>query len=191
MGARLYNPITNQFTSPDPITGGNETTYTYPNDPINKNDFTGFFQINFWGMKAIEFALDAAAWIGGRLATAVNPLLGSVLSVVFGLLSNSISQAIDLTWGPKSRQTGSKFSFVELVLSGVSGALAGYIPVPVLTKLKNKIKRKFLGQTVEFLVEQGFSFVIKSVLEVFVMEPPEKNNETPGGPRKTFLEARH
>ena len=41
MGARVYNPVTNQFTSPDPVTGGNETSYTYPNDPINKNDFTG------------------------------------------------------------------------------------------------------------------------------------------------------
>jgi RHS repeat-associated protein len=41
MGARVYNPVTNQFTSPDPVTGGNETSYTYPNDPINKNDYTG------------------------------------------------------------------------------------------------------------------------------------------------------
>jgi len=43
MGARVYNPTTNQFTAPDPITGGNENTYTYPNDPINKCDFTGLW----------------------------------------------------------------------------------------------------------------------------------------------------
>jgi RHS repeat-associated protein len=42
MGARVYNPITNQFTSPDPITGGNETTYTYPNDPISYQDLDGW-----------------------------------------------------------------------------------------------------------------------------------------------------
>lgn len=41
MGARVYNPVTNQFTSPDPITGGNETPYTYPNDPITFQDFIG------------------------------------------------------------------------------------------------------------------------------------------------------
>jgi RHS repeat-associated protein len=41
MGARVYNPVTGQFTSPDPIPGGNETTYTYPNDPINSSDYTG------------------------------------------------------------------------------------------------------------------------------------------------------
>ena len=41
MGARVYNPETNQFTSKDPIPGGNENSYTYPNDPMNNSDFTG------------------------------------------------------------------------------------------------------------------------------------------------------
>lgn len=41
MGARGYNPITGQFLSPDPIRGGNETPYNYPNDPVNINDLTG------------------------------------------------------------------------------------------------------------------------------------------------------
>jgi len=41
MGARVYNPKTNQFTSIDPIPGGNENSYTYPNDPINRSDCSG------------------------------------------------------------------------------------------------------------------------------------------------------
>ena len=44
MGARVYNPTTNQFTTPDPITGGNENPYTYPNDPINFYDFGGLVE---------------------------------------------------------------------------------------------------------------------------------------------------
>ena len=41
MGARLYNRATGQFTSTDPIHGGNSTAYTYPQDPINGYDLTG------------------------------------------------------------------------------------------------------------------------------------------------------
>lgn len=41
MGARLYNPVTGQFTSLDPVIGGNTTPYTYPQDPINGYDTTG------------------------------------------------------------------------------------------------------------------------------------------------------
>ena len=41
MGARLYNPATGLFTSLDPVYGGNDTPYTYPNDPINRIDTTG------------------------------------------------------------------------------------------------------------------------------------------------------
>ncbi|WP_084125783.1 DNRLRE domain-containing protein [Demequina sp. NBRC 110054] len=41
MGVRLYNPVTGQFTSVDPVPGGNTTTYTYPQDPINAYDLDG------------------------------------------------------------------------------------------------------------------------------------------------------
>jgi RHS repeat-associated protein len=41
MGARLYNPITAQFTSIDPVQGGNETDYSYPADPVNSYDLDG------------------------------------------------------------------------------------------------------------------------------------------------------
>ncbi|MFD2840204.1 DNRLRE domain-containing protein [Populibacterium corticicola] len=41
MGVRLYNSVTGHFTSVDPVTGGNTTRYTYPQDPINKYDLNG------------------------------------------------------------------------------------------------------------------------------------------------------
>lgn len=41
MGARLYNPIAGTFTSADPVFSGNDTAYTYPQDPINGSDLTG------------------------------------------------------------------------------------------------------------------------------------------------------
>ena len=45
MGVRLYNPRTGLFTSVDPVPGGNTTEYTYPQDPINKQDLDG----KLWG----------------------------------------------------------------------------------------------------------------------------------------------
>ncbi|GAB3588667.1 hypothetical protein GCM10027579_28470 [Calidifontibacter terrae] len=41
MGVRYYNPFTGAFTSPDPIPGGNDTSYGYPTDPTNSDDVTG------------------------------------------------------------------------------------------------------------------------------------------------------
>lgn len=41
MGARLYNSATGHFTSRDPIAGGNTTTYSYPQDPLNWHDLSG------------------------------------------------------------------------------------------------------------------------------------------------------
>lgn len=41
MGARLYNSSTGRFSSLDPLSGGNENLYNYPNDPINLTDISG------------------------------------------------------------------------------------------------------------------------------------------------------
>ncbi|SMO60202.1 RHS repeat protein [Propioniciclava tarda] len=48
MGARTYLPSLGIFTATDPVEGGNDTTYTYPNDPINKQDLSGEKWWNWW-----------------------------------------------------------------------------------------------------------------------------------------------
>jgi large repetitive protein len=50
MGARVYNSEIGRFTSADPIPGGNENAYNYPNDPINTRDLTGLFVLVFAGI---------------------------------------------------------------------------------------------------------------------------------------------
>ncbi|GMA24794.1 hypothetical protein GCM10025864_25530 [Luteimicrobium album] len=41
MGARLFNPATGQFTSIDPVAGGNSAAYAYPQDPVGGIDLNG------------------------------------------------------------------------------------------------------------------------------------------------------
>lgn len=47
MGSRVYNNQRGLFTSTDPVFGGNETSYGYPNDPVNGEDISGDF--GCWG----------------------------------------------------------------------------------------------------------------------------------------------
>jgi len=48
MGARLYNPQTGAFSSPDPEAGGNVTAYTYPQNPVNEADTSGRYNYSGW-----------------------------------------------------------------------------------------------------------------------------------------------
>jgi RHS repeat-associated protein len=41
MGVRLYNPTSGRFLSRDPVEGGNDNSYAYPNNPIGETDLTG------------------------------------------------------------------------------------------------------------------------------------------------------
>ena len=77
MGARVYNPKPNQFTSKDPIPGGNENPYNYPNDPINHSDFNGLW--DWWDTLDVALTvasfvpipgLQQAAWVGKAISIA-------------------------------------------------------------------------------------------------------------------------
>jgi RHS repeat-associated protein len=85
MGARAYNPATNQFTTEDPISGGNENSYTYPNDPISKSDFNGM-----WGwLDTLDAVLTIASFIPATAVVAGAVKLGMVVYKAVSLVAKA------------------------------------------------------------------------------------------------------
>ena len=83
MGARVHNPVTGLFTSLDPVRGGGDTTYGYPNDPINNTDLDGQrWRKTSW--KKIKKSIQGGArWLtdskwGKRIQTACSFAWGHV-----------------------------------------------------------------------------------------------------------------
>jgi RHS repeat-associated protein len=96
MGARLYNPASGQFTSLDPVFGGNSTAYSYPQDPVNMFDLNG--QWHWWKghyRRAVISKKEARDLAKTFYAAASNskvveelgqfiPIGGALLKLIFG-----------------------------------------------------------------------------------------------------------
>ena len=143
MGARVYNPVTNQFTSPDPITGGNETTYTYPNDPINKTDFTGLLAL--LPSMVIDFLV-------GLLA---NAIAAALCGPVFSICALGIKMAIGAATGAiiTALEGGSIEDVSDAALGGALSAVIPGASAKILKKAHKSLKgvNKKLYKKTKFL----------------------------------------
>ncbi|MGA4508670.1 RHS repeat-associated core domain-containing protein [Propionibacteriaceae bacterium G1746] len=100
MGARLYNPTTATFTSPDPIHGGNDTTCGYPNDPINHTDINGQESST---NKAIRHAVTVKTcrsfgWRKCAQIVAITALAARLVPASFGGSSNKSHAVRHFVW---------------------------------------------------------------------------------------------
>jgi RHS repeat-associated protein len=115
MGVRLYNPTTGRFLSVDPVYGGNNNPYTYPNDPINANDLDG--RVSSWIVGSAVGILGN--WLPNIICTASGfwrPVCTAVIGAAIGAIGYVAHRRLvehkQIVWG-------------DLAKAAVTGALAG------------------------------------------------------------------
>jgi RHS repeat-associated protein len=134
MGARGYNPITGQFLSPDPVQGGNETPYNYPNDPVNKNDISGLADSFVW---LINLLIAVAADVAVIAACAAFPPGCLIITIGAGLATGALQGYLESV---ESGHTGSKQTqdiLDSAVFGGISSGFGGTMAKPLISGIKN------------------------------------------------------
>lgn len=128
MGARLYNPATGTFTSLDPVLGGNDTNYGYPNDPINTTDITGQWMEQWAG------ALGTISDIAGLIPSALCAVCGG-LAAVTGVASAGLYYA-------SGKKTAAKERLLNTAIGLIAGAAGKFATKAIMARVIGGWARK-------------------------------------------------
>ncbi len=125
MGARLYNPTTGLFTSTDPIYGGNETDFGYPNDPINKQDTSGERQ---------RWHKRLARWL-------VSSRTGKLLNTACGFSWGWAAVGCTVVYAGAHAALGNRRAAAKTVAQGVAAAVGGRVARVAVARVLGKGSR--------------------------------------------------
>ena len=170
MGVRAFNPVTGQFLSQDPVPGGNETAYNYPNDPINGSDLTGLagpmdqYDWMVWGLVTVAvIGLTAGACVASAGVFCV--FAGYVFDAGGSALSAALSADHHHESAKQKTEDINDAIFISLITHSPSGKLsAGLFKKTTSTKIGKKIFSKVTGVG-KRIVEDTTSSVISKTLE--------------------------
>ncbi|MDM4764416.1 RHS repeat-associated core domain-containing protein [Galbitalea sp. SE-J8] len=145
MGARLYNPLTGRFTSPDPIPGVNENTYVYPGDPINRSDSSGM-----WDLLDTLDTASAVLGVAGMLGCAICAGASAAISLGTGIYRLSQGDAdgwLDLagaaTFGVgKALNVGLKLTKATKIAKSASKINSLKIPPKVKVRMMTNARKR-------------------------------------------------
>jgi RHS repeat-associated protein len=161
MGARVYNPETNQFTSPDPVKGGNENSYTYPNDPINTQDYSGLLSSAIKTLLGTaDFLIGIAMFAIGTVACGSAVFACFLITAALGAIGDTISQmarSLILT-GNLIPKKG--FDFGSIIAATLSAVLTKIVGTGIARYLATKFKHlaeRLLEFLTDFVVDTSLS----------------------------------
>lgn len=185
MGARVYNPETNQFTSKDQIKGGNENSYTYPNDPINGSDFTGMWSWLGFGLAVLGAALGALACVSVAVACLV-------AGIALGGLGGFIESSIEANQKGYIGAEWNSYVIEGTAIGMVTGLIGGGVASAPLRKAAKKgidltlsFTRKKFGKELargtfqDLAVSEALKESWKRIKEYGVATKPGKKNPIP------------
>jgi len=174
MGARGYNPTTGQFLTPDPVRGGNETPYNYPNDPCNRRDLTGLADNGTVLAVNIVTTLLSIAIVGAICASTAGVgclVSGLVINGIAGLASGAVeADSMGLKGSDRDSYMFESAAF-GAISSGFGFSAARGIGLAMLRsgktlrifakapKIVRKVSEIFAGEAPSWLSNQGFNLL--------------------------------
>jgi RHS repeat-associated protein len=106
MGARVYIPSLGRFLQVDPIEGGTQNDYVYPNDPINAQDFSGKLLIAIPVMVGAFIGIAIGAIVGIGTQNGTWERVGNTVSLIATNVVNSLKKLLADSKGTAKSDVG-------------------------------------------------------------------------------------
>lgn len=155
MGARVYNPTSGQFTSTDPVPGGNSTAYAYPQDPINAFDLNGKMQRGGDGGEVAPLWSSTVfnTWPPAPRKKEHHSFIGGIFHhIVHNPVTHVVGSAAGFVWRHKIEISGGIAFGACVVGTGGACAIAGGVAAAISVAGNANKWRNHQMSTRDFLV---------------------------------------